>query len=121
MRKCKDRGCYSNKKPVNATEFDKFITIVDLTGGTSDGIGGTTDSEVVVHSTMAAIWPSSSKEQVENMRNELRVTHRIRFWFWSGIKPDLEVRFGAREFEIVGQLNPNEGNIVTDLICYERL
>lgn len=116
-KKCKNTMSYY----INPSDLKHWIDIVSLEGGAADGIGGTEDNESSFYSTMAAIWPATSKELVENMKNELRVTHKIRFYYYPGITPDMEVVFGTRQFEIVGIINPNEANQVLDLLCYERI
>jgi SPP1 family predicted phage head-tail adaptor len=45
---------------------------------TSDGMGGTTVKYSEIYSCRGAIWPLSSKEQLDSMKLELQVNHRIK-------------------------------------------
>ena len=45
---------------------------------TSDGAGGTDVAYSDVYECRGAIWPLSSKEQLDSMKLELQVNHRIR-------------------------------------------
>ena len=123
MMKCSKKNRYGLINPVNVRDFKHNIDFITLTGGTSDGMGGTlaTGTPTVYHNTMAAIWPMSSKESVENMRNELKVTHKIRIWYKSGITPAMEILFGTRQFEIVSIINPDEANVKLDFLALERI
>lgn len=104
-----------------STDMRHSISFISLTAGASDGMGGTVTSETVFYSTMAAIWPMSSKENVENMRNELKVTHKIRIWYKAGITPAMEIKFGDRQFEIVGMINKDEANVYLEFLAFERI
>ena len=53
-----------------------FITFQESTS-TSDGGGGYTTVWSGIYETRAAIWPLSSKEQLDSMKLELEVNHRI--------------------------------------------
>ena len=118
---CGKKNKYNLKAPVNIRELRHNIDFISLDAGTSDGMGGTATNEVVFYNTMAAIWPMSSKENVENMRTELKISHKIRIFYKSGITPDMEIKFGARQFEIVSILNKDEANITLDFLAWERI
>lgn len=118
---CKKKNRYNLNAPVNVRDLRHYISFVSLDEGASDGLGGTAESEVTFYSTMAAIWPVSSKENVENMRNELKISHKIKIWYKSGITPDMEIHFGTREFEIVGIMNKDESNIYLEFLAWERI
>jgi SPP1 family predicted phage head-tail adaptor len=45
---------------------------------TSDGMGGFTETHNEIYSCRGAIWPLSSKEQLDSMKLELQVNHRIK-------------------------------------------
>lgn len=87
---------------------------------TPDGLGGgdVTGVETVV-STWAAIWPVKAGEVIENMRTNMKVSHRIRIRFRPGIDEKMTIRHGERSFEILGFVNPEERNIWLDMVCNE--
>lgn len=116
------RICKNGRKPYRpSTELRHSISFISLTAGASNGMGGTATSSTTFYTTMAAIWPMSGKESVENMRNELKITHKIRIWYKSGILPSMEIKFGSRQFEIVGIINKDEANVTLDFLAFERV
>jgi SPP1 family predicted phage head-tail adaptor len=121
MMPCKKKNRYGLLTPVNVKDFKHSISFISLTAGASDGMGGTATNEATFYTTMAAIWPMSGKENVENMRNELKITHKIRIWYKSGITPAMEILFGTRQFEIVSIINKDEANVTLDFLSLERI
>ena len=121
MMPCKKKNRFGLNTPVNVRDFKHYISFVSYDSGASDGMGGTADSETTFYSTMAAIWPVSSKESVENMRSELKISHKIRIFYKSGITPAMEIKFGTRYFEIVGIINKDESNVMLEFLAWERI
>lgn len=100
-------------------DMDKKVTF--QTGAlTGDGMGAggtTTWSDTLT--CWAAIWPLRSGESLENLKTELRVTHKIRCWYDSSISADQRVKYGSRYFQIVSLINPNEDSIELEILAEE--
>ena len=72
---------------------------------TTDGMGGFSLAWAAITgmaSVPAAIWPLSSKEQLDAMKLESVATHKIRIRYRSGITPKNRIVFGSRTFNILG-------------------
>ena len=90
---------------------------------TSDGMGGFTLSWASVSgmgSVPAAIWPLSSKEQLDAMKLESVITNKIRIRYRAGITSKNRMLFGSRIFNIKGApINPDEKNKTLDFLVTE--
>ena len=87
---------------------------------TPDGMGGFTTSYSDIYSDLrASIWPLSASERISNDKIELSITHRIRVRYRSGIKADMKVVFGSREFNIKSIINSEMRNIMLEMLCEE--
>jgi SPP1 family predicted phage head-tail adaptor len=102
------------------TALNKRISIVTQTT-TDDGMGGEIETDSVFCLTWAAIWPVSSKEMRENMREVSNVTHNIRIRYRPGVLHTMTLLFGSRKFEIKGIINPDEANKWLDMVCNELI
>ena len=109
------------KRTSSFSEMNKFIGFYTLTGGASNGLGGTVSSAVLYYSCMAAIWPLRTGETIKNMRDEVKLSGKIRIWYKSGITADMEIHHGTRVYEIKGIINPDEANLYLDIIYWERV
>ena len=72
---------------------------------TTDGMGGFSliwSAISGMSAVPAAIWPLSSKEQLDSMKLESVATHRIRIRYRSGITSKDRIVFGSRVFNIIG-------------------
>jgi len=72
---------------------------------TTDGMGGFSVvwSDVSgMGSVPAAIWPLSSKEQLDAMKLESVATNKIRIRYRAGITSKNRIVFGSRVFNILG-------------------
>ena len=72
---------------------------------TPDGIGGFSvvwSAISGMSSVPAAIWPMSSKEQLDAMKLESVATHKIRIRYRAGITSKNRIVFGSRVFNILG-------------------
>jgi len=90
----------------------------------SDGMGGFTLSWANVEnmgSVPAAIWPLSAKENLDAMKLEQQITHKIRIRYQSGITSKNRIVFGSRTFNIISILNYEERNRSFDLLCLEDI
>lgn len=105
---------------MNAGEMRHKITL-QIPTNTANGQGGFDTTWSDGATVWAAIWPTSAREVVEAMQNGLNVTHRIRIRYLSGLKSFWRVKFGTRYFNIMSVLNPDERNVVQDLICEEAV
>ena len=85
----------------------------------ADGMGGSTDTVSDYHSCRAAVWPLSAKEILNNAQMEMKVTHRIRIDYKSGITPDMTISYDSRNFEIISIINIDEADRVYDFLCTE--
>jgi SPP1 family predicted phage head-tail adaptor len=88
---------------------------------TNDGMGGETLTWSDLFKTRAAIWPTSSRERIDAMKQELQITHKIRIRYRSGMTSKNRVKFGSRIFNIISFLNPDERNIMIDMLCTEDI
>ena len=97
------------------------IDIQDATE-TNDGMGGVTVVWAAIDNgtnLRASIWPLSASERISNDKIELSITHRIRVRYRSGIKADMKVVFGSREFNIKSIINSEMRNIMLEMLCEE--
>ena len=90
---------------------------------TPDGMGGfsTVFSNVTgMGSVPAAIWPLSSKEQLDVMKLESVITNKIRIRYLAGITSANRILFGSRVFNIQGApINADEKNKTLDFLVTE--
>lgn len=90
---------------------------------TPDGMGGSTltwAAKTGMDSVPAAIWPLSSKEQIDAMKLESLATNRIRIRYRPGITSKNRIVFGSRVFNILGApINLDERGRQLDFIVSE--
>ena len=119
--KCKKKNRYNIQNPVDIKAFDQQIGFYTLTGGAPNGLGGTVSSTGLAYSCMAAVWPLKTGETVKNMRDEVKLTGKIRIWYTTGLDASMEIHHGSRVYEIKGFINPDESNIYLDILYWERV
>jgi SPP1 family predicted phage head-tail adaptor len=107
--------------PLRRGDLRHEITIKTVTAA-ADGMGGVTET-AADHLTgiPAAIWPVSANEQMKADNEKMKITHRIRIDYQSGILPEMTILFGTRTFEIKGVINLEEKNVYLDLLCTEAV
>ena len=91
---------------------------------TSDGMGGSSLSWASVSgmdSVPAAIWPTSSKERLDAMKQELQVTHKIRIRYRAGLTSKNRIVFGSRVFNIISIINADEKGRQIDILAIEDI
>lgn len=92
---------------------------------TPDGLGGfllTWSNKTGLGSVPAAIWPLSSKEQLDAMKLESLATNRIRIRYRAGITSKNRIVFGSRIFNILGApINLDERGRQLDFIVSEDI
>ena len=104
---------------MGAGKLDKRIDIIATTK-VGDGMGGYTESDTTVASSIAAaIWPVSGKEMIQNMQNVGIITHRIRLRYRSVLRSSWRVSWAGRYFAIVSIIDPNMEHRWLDLMCKE--
>ena len=90
---------------------------------TANGMGGfstTWTSVTGLGSVPAAIWPLSSKEQLDAMKLESVITNKIRIRYRAGITAANRIVYGSRIFNIKGApINYDERNKTLDLLVTE--
>jgi SPP1 family predicted phage head-tail adaptor len=90
-----------------------------------DGMGGssiTWSAKTGLGSVPAAIWPLSSKEQLDAMKLESLATNRIRIRYRPGITSKNRIVFGSRVFNILGApINLDERGRQLDFIVSEQI
>lgn len=101
-----------------AGALDKRITIQAQTK-TPDGQGGFTTAWTDIATIWAAIWPVSANETVQAAQPVMIISHRIRIRWRSIMRPTWRLKFGARYFNIVSIICPNEGREWLDIMCKE--
>ena len=90
---------------------------------TPDGMNGFTLSWASVAgmgSVPAAIWPLSSREQLDAMKLESVIINKIRIRYRAGITSKNKIVFGSRIFQIKGApINADEKNKTLDFLVTE--
>lgn len=86
----------------------------------ADGVGGYTDTYTTECTVWGALWPISSKEQVQAGQMAGEVTHRVRIRYRRVVRSDWRVKYGNRYFAITGPpINMDEANKMLEFICKE--
>lgn len=93
---------------------------------TGDGMGGFSTSWANVTgmgAIPAAIWPLKSAERLDSMKLEEQVTHKIRIRYRSGITAKMRIYWSdtAKTFNIVSIINPDERNILLEMLATEEI
>ena len=87
---------------------------------TPNGMGGFSVTWSELFKSRAAIWPLSSKEQLDAMKLESVITNKIRIRYRAGITSKNRIVFGSRIFNIQGApINADERNKTLDLLVTE--
>lgn len=89
------------------------------TAPTSDNMGGFTTVWADVATVWAAVWPTSGKERLQDMKLQAEVTHKIRIRYWPSLLPEMRIKFKDRYFRINSIINPDEAGEMLDLLCLE--
>ena len=109
-------------------DLKHFITFQEPTQ-TSDGGGGFTIVWSDAYETRAAIWPLSSKEQLDSMKLELEVNHRIRIRHPRNIDLTAKHRIKwldhvtneYKYFNIVSVRNVDKRNLMLEFLALEEV
>ena len=89
----------------------------------ADGMGSTTGVWGDEYETWAGVWPvalqSRTKELTKDGKLTLEITHKVRIRYRSDVVAGWRVLFGSRTFDILSIINPDERNIILELVCRE--
>ena len=107
----------------------RHLIVIQERTGTTDSMGGYTDSWSDLYPCRAAIWPVRATEQLDAMKLELKVDHRIRIRHprLMNITADMRIKWRDhitdedKYFKIVGIINPDKRNIMLELLCVEEV
>ena len=69
----------------------------------------------------ASIWSLRGVERMEAMKLDNEITHKIRVRYKSGLHPKMRIKFGARYFNILSIINPDERNIYLEIMATEEV
>jgi SPP1 family predicted phage head-tail adaptor len=99
--------------------IERTTTTTTDTGGQQDGV------VTVIATDWAAIEPvSGTRETVAAGGQQTSLTHRIRFWYRTDIRPAdriVEIEAPARTFEIVVPPRPDPWKREIELLCVEKV
>jgi SPP1 family predicted phage head-tail adaptor len=69
----------------------------------------------------ASVEPLSGGEFFRNQEQQGELTHRVRIRWRAGVDSKMRVLFGTRIFGIDSVINPEEADVVLELMCTESL
>ena len=101
-------------------ELRHRITIEQPTE-TRDSYGSVKITWSTLATVWAAIWPVRAKEFVSLGQTQSEVTHRIRMRYRNDVTTKLRIEFNSRYFAINQVINPDERNIMLELVCTEEV
>jgi len=104
--------------PIRRGNLKRSVVVQTVTS-VSDGGGGYNDTVTDYHKCRAAVWPLSAKEILNNGQMEMKLTHKFRIDYKSGITPDMTIAYDSRDFEIVSIINVDEMDRILDFLCTE--
>jgi SPP1 family predicted phage head-tail adaptor len=96
------------------------ITIQSATLAADTMSAGATESWSTYATTWAEIKPLKGMEAVEHKKLGQETMHRIWIRYQSGITTSMRIVFGSRTFEIRGVRNPDERNIMLEILAEEN-
>ena len=100
-------------------DLNKRIDLIATTK-VGDGMGGITETDITVASSIpAAIWPTSAKDITAMNTTTMVISHRVRIRYRSVLRSSWRLKFGGRYFAIVSIIDPNEEHKFLDLMCKE--
>lgn len=100
-------------------DLNKRIDLIATTK-VGDGMGGFTETDITVASSIpAAIWPTSAKDITAMNSTTMIISHRVRIRYRSVLRSSWRLKFGNRYFAIVSIIDPNEEHKMLDLMCKE--
>jgi len=101
---------------------------IEETTKTTDNMGGFTTTWAAItdgSAVRASIWSLSASEQMNAMKLELEITHRIRIRYRTGVTADMRIKFndpnGARYFNIRSIIDPDQRHIMLEFLAEEDI
>lgn len=67
------------------------------------------------------VSPLRGRERNESLGVTPEVTHKVEIRYIAGLTPDKRLKFGSRVFSIESVINPEEKNVILELMCKEHL
>ena len=69
----------------------------------------------------AAVWPIRAREYVNMAQTQSEVTHSVRVRHRSDLTTKMRIKFGDRYLNILQITNPDERNIMLEIVCKEEV
>jgi SPP1 family predicted phage head-tail adaptor len=99
----------------------RYQVILQTQGGTADGMGGVTATWSNTATIWADIMPASASERTQADKVIGDITHKIIVRHRSITSPNMRILFGARVFNIVSVVNPDNSNSHLKLMAREQI
>lgn len=88
---------------------------------TRDNYGSVTITWSDVATISASMWPISGKEYVSMAQTQSAVTTRIWLRYRVDLNTKMRIKFKDRIFNILQIINPDERNIMLEMVCAEEV
>ncbi len=85
-----------------------------------DSYGEDIKTWVTFHKTFASVTPLRGKEYFDTQQIVPEVDNKITIRYKSGIAPTMRVVWGSRTYDIRAVINPDERNIMLELLAVEN-
>jgi len=103
---------------MNVGRLRHQVTIIQAVPA-PDGAGGLTKTWTALATVWAAVDPLRGREYFAAQQVTAEITHKVTLRYLTGVRPEMRVQFGDREFDIMAVINPQERNIYLELMCVE--
>jgi len=103
---------------MNVGRLRHQVTIIQAVSA-PDGAGGLTKTWETLATVWAAVEPLRGREYFAAQQVTAEITHKVTLRYLTGVRPEMRVQFGDREFDIMAVINPQERNIYLELMCVE--
>ena len=71
--------------------------------------------------TYASIWTLRGTERMEGLKLDNEITHKIRIRYRTDLHPKMRIKFGARYFNIISLIDPDERHIYYEIMANEEI
>ena len=88
---------------------------------TRDSYGSVKTTWSTLATVWGAIWPVRAKEFVSMGQTQSEVTHKIGIRYRNDVTTKMRIEFNSRYFSINQVINPDERNIMLELVCTEEV
>ena len=107
---------------MNATEVGKLTKRVVFQLPPVEPTEGNPDPAWTDYATCwCSIEPISARELLLSMQVQASITHRVKMWWYPGIKSLMRIKWGDRTLGIDSVIDKDEQHIELELICQEVL